>query len=127
MREPPKKGSLRESLLILYVLQKERVEHEQFRALVQTIINKEKGPEVFQECTQIRFPWLEKQKSRDKAEHLRLLLDEIKKGGLSIRPLAEAKPMRSRLKTPPRPPALPSSAARDDRLYKKLGMIVPVK
>ena len=111
----------------MYVLQRDRIEHAKFRALAQILVDKEKGPEAFDEYRQIHFPWLEKQKNRNKAEHLRLLMQEIKRGGLVIKPLGEKKPMRSRLKTMLRPAAAPGSDARNNQLYKKLGMIVPIK
>lgn len=123
LREPPKRGSLRESVLILYVLQKEQVEHARLRALAQGIVNKEKAVEAFEQYQQTAFPWIETQKRRDAQGFIKLLSEEVKRGAMGIRPLWE-KPLRSRLKT--RVVQRRSESAMDD-LYGKLGMMVPVK
>lgn len=123
LREPPKRGSLRESVLILFVLQKEQVEHARLRALAQGIVNKEKAVEAFEEYQRTAFPWIETQKRRDAQSYIKLLSDEVKRGALGIRPLWE-KPMRSRLKTR----VVPRRSEKDmDDLYSKLGMTVPVR
>ena len=75
LREPPRPGSLRESLLILYVLKKEQIEHARLRTLAQALVDKEKAVEVFQEYQKTAFPWIATQKRRDKEEHVRLLLE----------------------------------------------------
>jgi hypothetical protein len=126
MREPPPKGSLRESVLMLYVLKKEMVEHARLRALAQSIVAKDKGVEAFDDYQKVAFPWFETQKKREKLDHLKLLFEEVKRGGLAVTPMAE-KPMRSRLKTR----VIEREAQRDDKsmndLYSKLGMVVPVR
>jgi hypothetical protein len=114
---------------MLFVLKKELVEHARLRALAQAIIAKEKGKEVFDDYMKVAFPWLETQKNRDKDDHVRILMEEVKKGSLSIKPLWQDKPMRSRLKTlvvdrgeAPKP----KSREEQNKLYAKLGKIVPV-
>lgn len=126
LREPPKRGSLRESVLILYVLQKEHVEHARLRALAQGIVNKEKAVEAFEQYQHAAFPWIQTQKRRDAQAHIRLLADEVKRGVLGIRPLWE-KPIRSRLRTRvvQREPVRNEKSM--DDLYQKLGMAVPVR
>jgi hypothetical protein len=114
---------------MLYVLKKEQVEHARIRALAQAIIAKEKGQEVFEEYMKIAFPWLETQKKRDKADHVRLLMEEVAKvrasGGLTVTPMASGQ-VRSRMKTrylerAPEP-AKPARSKKDlDELYKQLG------
>src|SRR5262249_25431653 len=96
LREPPARGSLRESVLILYVLRKEHVEHARLRALAQAIIHQEKGVEAFDAYQKVAFPWLTTQKRREADEHIRRLRDEVMRGPLTIRPLWETRPMRSR-------------------------------
>jgi hypothetical protein len=124
LREPPPKGSLRESVLILYVLKKEHIEHARLRALAQGIVNKEKAVEAFEEYQRTAFPWIETQKRRDAQDHIRLLAAEVKRGALSIRPLWE-KPVRSRLKT--RIVGRARSEQEMGDLYEKLGRTVPVR
>jgi hypothetical protein len=115
---------------MLYVLKKEQIEHARLRALAQSIIAKEKGKEVFDEYMKVAFPWLETQKKRDHAEHIRILNDEVKKGGLAIKPLwkGQENRMRSRLKTKvvDRTDAPRKTAEQMNQLYKKLGKVVPV-
>ncbi len=82
---------------MLYVLKKEQIEHARLRALAQAIVSKEKGKEVFDDYMKVAFPWLETQKRRDKDDHIRVLKEEVKKGGLRIVPLWEER-MHSRLK-----------------------------
>jgi hypothetical protein len=128
LREPPPRGSLRESVLILYVLQKEQIEHARLRALAQGIVNKDKAVEAFEQYQNTAFPWIKTQKRRDAQAHIKLLADEVKKGGLTVRPLWE-KPMRSRMKTrivQRTEGPIRSEKAMND-LYGKLGKVVPVK
>ena len=118
---------------MLYVLKKEEIEHARLRALAQSIVAKEKGKEVFDEYMKVAFPWHETQKKRDDAAHIRLLRDEVAKGQLAITPMWKGKDkMRSRLKTKvvsreeqTNPPTAAEKEQRN-KLYKKLGQIVPV-
>jgi hypothetical protein len=120
---------------MLYVLKKEQIEHARLRALAQAIIAKEKGKEVFDEYMKVAFPWLETQKKRDTSEHIRILKNEVEKGNLGIKPLWQGKDkMRSRLKTKVAARAEERTRAGDktkspeemNRLYQKLGRVVPV-
>ena len=114
---------------MLFVLKKEQVEHARLRALAQAIIEKEKGKEVFDEYMKVAFPWLETQKGRDSDAHRRILMEEVKRGGLSIKPLWEDTKLRNRLKTKVverTGPRRQKSPAEMDRLYAKLGKVVPV-
>jgi hypothetical protein len=114
---------------MLYVLKKEQIEHARLRALAQTIIAREKGKEVFEDYMKVAFPWLETQKKRDQNEHMKLLLSEVKKGGMGIRPLWQETKMRSRMKTKvvERSEApKPRSREETNKLYSKLGKVIPV-
>jgi len=113
---------------MLYVLKKEQIEHARLRALAQAIIEKDKGKEVFDEYMKVAFPWLETKKSRDKEASIKILLEEVKKGGLGIKPLWQEK-MRSRLKhrvVEREKPVAQKSRAELDALYAKLGKVIPV-
>lgn len=131
LREPPPKGSLQESLLILLVLKKEHIEHARLRTLAQAIINKEKGPEVFEEYRKTAFPWVETQKKRDQQDHVRILAEEVKRGALGIRALwgDESKTkVRSRLKTrvvETEDVGHKRTPEELRQLYSKLGSVVP--
>lgn len=129
LREPPRPGSLRESLLILYVLKKEQIEHARLRTLAQALVDKEKAVEVFQEYQKTAFPWIATQKRRDKEEHVRLLLEEVKRGVLGIRPLWEQprSKLKERVKAAAVPPPSKASEQRQNDIYKKIGMVVPIK
>lgn len=113
---------------MLYVLKKEQIEHARLRALAQAIIAKDKGKEVFDEYMRVAFPWLETKKRREKDDHIKVLLEEVKKGGLSIKPLWQEK-MHSRLKhrvvEREKVPVV-RSKAEQDRLYARLGKVIPV-
>lgn len=111
---------------MLYVLQREGIQHAQLRALAQAVINREKGKEVFDEYMKVAFPWLETQKKRDHSEHARILIEEVKRGGLAItKPLWEVNPVRSRLKTRviarDAKPSPKKTKEQMDSVYKKLG------
>jgi hypothetical protein len=129
LREPPPKGSPRESILILYVLKREYIEHARLRALAQSIVAKDKGKEVFDDYMKVAFPWHETQKKRDVTEHIRILKAEVEKGNLSIKPLWQGKDkMRSRLKTKviERKEGPMRTPEEMNKLYSKLGKVVPV-
>jgi predicted aldo/keto reductase-like oxidoreductase len=125
LREPPERGSLRESILMLYVLKKEQVEHARLRALAQAIINKDKAQAVFEEYMKLAFPWIETAKKRETKEHTELLLNEIKRGGLVIKPLWQATRMKSRLRTKIIERSTPKTKEEMNRLYDKLGKVIP--
>lgn len=132
MREPPRKGSLRESLLMLLILKKEYIEYSRLRALAQAIVNKEKGPEAFDEFRKTAFPWVETQQKRDRESHIKILQDEIKRGVLEIRPMVDpGKAIRSRLKTrvveatPEQVQRLRRSSPEARKVYSKMGSVLP--
>lgn len=111
---------------MLFVLKKEQVEHARLRALAQAVISKDKGKEAFDEYMKVAFPWLERTKQREKSDHVRVLLEEVKKGGLSIKPLWEER-MRSRLKHRViERPVVQKSREEMNQLYSKLGKAIPV-
>lgn len=131
LREPPPKGSPRESILLLYVLKREQIEHARLRALAQAIVSKDKGPEAFDAYLKMALPWLTQQKNREKEDHVRVLMEEVKKGGLRIKaPLWQEATMRSRLRmrVVERQEPIVRSKSREEMnvLYTKLGKSIPV-
>jgi hypothetical protein len=113
---------------MLYVLKRDQNEHVRLRALAQAIINKEKGKEVFDEYMKIAFPWLETKKQRDKSDHINLLAEEVKRGGLAIKPLWQEQKVRSRLKTRviEKEAAPQKTKTQMNKLYDKLGKVIPL-
>ena len=115
---------------MLYVLKKEQVEHSRLRALAQAIVAKDKAKEVFDDYMKVAFPWLETQKKRDNEDHVRILMHEVKKGALGIKPLWQETRMRSRMKMKvvEREEKKPAARTPEEQraLYAKLGKIIPV-
>lgn len=118
---------------MLLILKKEQVEFARLRVLTQSFINKEKGPEVFDEFRKMAFPWVETQRGRDRQEHIKLLQEEVKRGVLGIQPLWENnKQVRSRLRTRviettkdvPTNIRTKSTPA-ERRIYQKMGSVIP--
>jgi hypothetical protein len=116
---------------MLLILKKEFIEYSRLRALAQSIINKEKGPEAFEEFRHTAFPWVDTQQKRDREQNIKVLQDEIKRGALSIQPLQDnTKKIRSRLKTKVVESSEPVLAANkrstpgERKLYAKIGSIV---
>lgn len=114
---------------MLYVLKKEFIEHARLRALATSIINKDKGPEAFDEYRKEAFPWVETQQKRERDETVNRLQEEVKRGVLGIKPLWEAKQtskVRSRLKTrvvEAEKPLL-ENKEKMKNIYSKLGSVV---
>ena len=114
---------------MMYVLQKERVEHTRLRALAQLQLNKEEGIKAFDEYMKTAFPWLESQKKKQDNDFVRILNEEVKKGGLAIQgPLWQENKLRSRIRSRvvERTQPTPAERARQAALYKKLGKVIPV-
>ena len=131
LREPPPTGSLQESVLLLYVLKKEQIEHARTRALAQAIVSKDKGKEVFDDYMKTAFPWLEAQKKNTHTDVIKALNAEVKRagaGGMGIRPLWQA-PKQSKRKTKHieknEAPDTPEVRARRGAFYTKLGKAIP--
>lgn len=98
VREMPRTGSLQESVLLLTILKKEEVEAAKTRAIIQTMLKQDAGPEAWQDFFKLAFPWVAVAKKRDEAETIAALLDEVKRGPLAVY-AQQDKTFRSRLKT----------------------------
>lgn len=124
LNAPPKKGSLRESALILLLMRLEDIEHAKFRAQAQIFMDEKKGIEAFEEYMKIAFPYLESVKRRDKADHIKALESWVKKGPMKITPLLAPK-MQSRMKHKVVAADKKWDPKASDRLYQKLRKTVP--
>jgi len=129
LREPPKKGSLRESILLLYVLKKAEIEYTRDLALAQIQLDKDKGLERFNEYRKTMFPWVETAKKRDDEAHRKILDEAVKRGPLVVRPLHQQK-IKSRLvqrvEKHQASKATKEVLQQQNDLYRRLGKTVPV-
>lgn len=115
LREPPKFGSVRETVLIMFTLMQERGNHARLRALVQSIVDKEKGVEAFEDYMKVAFPWIETAKGRERLDHMKKLMNEVKRGPLAVAPMAMPRVssrLRTRIEKTAAPPPNPVAASR---------------
>lgn len=98
LREPPPRGSVRESVLRLFVMQQEETEHAKFRALAQLLIDKEAGAKAFEEYFDIAFPHVKQESEKRDMSLAKLLQREVQQGGLSVQRMSSGKKVNSRLK-----------------------------
>lgn len=102
LREPPPRGSVRESVLRLYVMQKEEAEHAKFRALAQLLLDKEAGAKAFEEYFDAAFPHIKAENARNDMSYAKYLHEEVvkamKQGGLRVSKVSEPHKVNSRLK-----------------------------
>jgi hypothetical protein len=125
LRELPPRGSLRESILILYSMKQEEIAHAKMFVTIQTMLDKEKAAEAFESYKRSAFPWIESIKNKDRASQVAQLMDEVKQGPLSVKPLWQS-PIKSRLKQKVAPvPATAEQKKAGDELFKKIGKVVP--
>lgn len=131
LREPPPKGSLRESVLLLYVLKKEEIQYMRDLAVAQILVSKEKGAEVFDKYTKTMFPWTEVAKTREEDQHKKILEQIVRAGPLTVRPMQEMK-SKSRLvqkkeakSASTSSPMTPEQKKKQNEFYRKLGKTIP--
>jgi hypothetical protein len=58
---------------------RERIDHAKIRAVVQVIIDKDKGVDVFEEYMKTAFPWIANATKREKDHFIKMLRDEIQR------------------------------------------------
>ena len=98
LREPPPRGSVRESVLRLFVMQKEEAEHAKFRALAQLLVDKEAGAKAFEEYFDAAFPHIKRELRKEDMSFAEILQKEVSHGGLSVQRLSSQKKVHSRLR-----------------------------
>jgi len=98
LREPPPRGSVRESLLRLLVMQKEEAEHAKFRALAQLLVDKEAGAKAFEEYFDAAFPHIKKEMQETDMSLAKFLHREVERGGLAVRRIDSGRRVHSRLR-----------------------------
>lgn len=105
---------------MLYVLMLEEREYMRDLATAQLMIDKDHGMKKFNEYQKKRFPWTETATNRDKDMYKQILLDELKKGPLLVRPMGNNK-VKSRLIS-----KATKTDGKSNELYKKLGKGIPI-
>lgn len=94
------------------------------RALAQILLDKEKGPQVFEEYMKTAFPWIETMKGREKNDFIKYLNEEIKRGPLGVQKLWENK-ASSRLRTKViEVDKTTAGGTPSEQLYKKMGRVI---
>jgi hypothetical protein len=93
--------------------------------LTQAQINPGEGPKAYDEYVKIRYPYLETAKKREKEDTVKVLLEEVSKGPLVIRPMGDPA-VKSKLHTKIHRTEHADAHATSERLMKKIGRSMPV-
>jgi len=131
LREPPQKGSLRESVLIVVLQRLEDIEHARWKALVQILVEAsqndvKQGLKAWEQYTQIAFPYLEAQK-KQQSKHIKQLMDqEMSRGPVAVTSLLPNRRVRSTLKQAASEAAPGRVPVNLRDFYNKLGRSIPV-
>lgn len=119
LREPPEKGSLRESVLLLYVMKQQQITFLRDLALAQVIVNQKY--DVFEDYQKEMFPWLETAKKRDRVDHIKKLMEEVKRGPISVS-ASPVPSVKSRLNSKVKKVVMSDALRKQQNdLYKKMG------
>lgn len=111
---------------MMLLVKQESIEHARFRALAQITIDSEKGVEAFEEYMKIAFPYMEAAKSRDRAEFIQKIQEEVKRGPIVVTKVEEPRG-RSRLKTRKVTRQKPLQREEAERIYDGMGSSIPIK
>lgn len=68
------------------------------RALVQAFVNKDAADEALKSYSEQLMPYLSRIKKDDRQQHIKRLMDEVKRGALQVTPVMQ-KQVKSKLKT----------------------------
>jgi hypothetical protein len=122
LKQPPKKGSLQESVLLLYVLKLEEREYMRDLALAQVMVDKDAGIKKFEEYRKVMFPWIETAKARTDDQFRQMLMKEVSRGPLSVRPFGQ---VQSRLRKQMASNRIqsPAERKRQEDLFKGVGSL----
>jgi hypothetical protein len=67
--------------------------------VIQAIVNAEKVQEALDEYRDLQFPYFQKLQKTQRSSHIKQLMDEVKRGGIVVTPVSQAKKVKSKLKT----------------------------
>jgi len=127
MREPPVRGSLQESLLILYVTRRDHIQFVRDQAFAVGQVSPKDVAEAMDIYRKALFPWAEKSKTKDHDDDIKKLLSAVKGGPLVIT-AQQQKPLKSRMRAKIiDADQFKAGNQRAGRLYDKLGRIIPLK
>ncbi len=98
LREPPPKGSVREFVLSLFVLQRHMLEVAKVRALALVALDPKQGIEALRDYFKDAMPWNERAKKQEAQQAQQVLRDFVAGGALTITPSADPRNMRSQLR-----------------------------
>lgn len=118
-------GSLRESILLMLIIQKDRIEHAASRMLTQSQVNPEAGPKAYDEYVKIRYPYLETAKKREHEDTIKQLHAAVGKGPIVIQPLGDPS-VKSRMYKKIERAEHEQAAEVSSRLMSKIGRSVPL-
>ena len=91
MSSPPRPGTPLESVMILLWQMRQEADYYLQRAIVQASIDPDEGKsttEAWKEYTDHFYPYLGEETKKSDHKALDVLMDEIKRGGLAVRPVA---------------------------------------
>ena len=116
-------GSIRESVLLLLLVHKDRTEHAATRLLTQVQVNPEAGAKAYEEYVKVRYPYLETTKQREHEETIKRLNEAVKAGPLVVRQMGDNK-MKSHMKK--KIDRISPDTGAPSRLMKKIGRSMPL-
>jgi hypothetical protein len=100
-------------------MMKEEAEFMKWRAIATLMVDRVKGAEAFDEYAKSAFPYLEKERSKEKNDLIEALRREVANGPISIRKVGKPK-AKSRLRA-----SYDRNAIRSDKVLSKIGPVIP--
>jgi hypothetical protein len=108
----------------MFTLMQERSNHARLRAVVQSTVDKEQGVQAFEDYMKVAFPWIETAKGRERMDYMKKLVNEVRRGPLSVSPMAMPRVKSRTREKLEKNQAKPDPAAMS-RLYEKLAKKAP--
>lgn len=106
------------------MLKIDQIEFCKTKAIVQAVVGADEAQKALDAYREVRMPYLEKVKERDKEKHVKMLMNEILKGPLAISPIFTEKKVKSRMKTLVAEKMTPDQRAALNRLSNKFGRVL---
>jgi len=89
--------------------------------MIQSLLDKEKSTQFFEEYMQEAYPWMGTARVREREEHIKMLKDWVSQGPLQISAAPSLNDIKSRLKPAPSKP--PVSARDMNKIYGRMDSI----
>lgn len=90
------------------------------RAIVQAVVNKDAADDGLKNYADTLMPYMARIKKDDRSQHIKRLMEEVKRGPMSITPVMQ-KQVKSKLKTRVVERSTEEQVAATRRISKKLG------